>query len=246
MDQLDNSDDEDNFLDDNEDEDEERLGDDEEVRSDDDDDDIDVVLVRENDGARENGRVEEDQANRAEENQRPLNDNMAFNVNENIDEEPAREGRQETIFSGINTRGMRVPLQANYDIRAIDHLLVLVSRTVRYCNTYEQIIDELKWVKASYRYINLPTTKPALWEVLGRHDENLRYLLFCSKCKDRIGTADVVENVCRCGTCGPGLDRTNIATFVHIGLTPQLQDLLKTPNIADALTYRDRRIKKKP
>lgn len=49
--------------------------------------------------------------------------------------------------------------------------------------------------------------------------------------------------MCRCGVCGPDLDKSNIATFVHIRLAPQLQDVLNTPNIAESLRYRDTRVK---
>ncbi|XP_051167613.1 uncharacterized protein LOC127285565 isoform X2 [Leptopilina boulardi] len=155
------------------------------------------------------------------------------------------ENVQDTLFTGINALGMRVPLRGNANLRAIDHLLVTLARAIRHNSTYEHLLDDLKWIKKSYRYINMPTTKKALWRVLGRNKNNLIYRFFCEECKQLLGVGQIGRR-CRCGRCGPGQDKTFVATYIQILLRPQLSDLFKIPNMSESLRYKHNRIKINP
>ncbi|XP_051167820.1 uncharacterized protein LOC127289003 isoform X2 [Leptopilina boulardi] len=166
-------------------------------------------------------------------------------VNNDDNQEEEIPNLQETFFRGINTIGLRVPLEHNQNLRAIDYLLVALTRAVRHNSTYEHLIDDLKWIKKCFTVINMPTTKKALWKILGRSRENLIYRYFCEKCKQPIGVGQITVR-CRCSRCGPGQEKTFVAIFIQILLRPQLTDLLRIPNIAEALNYRDNRIRIHP
>lgn len=180
----------------------------------------------------------------ADPNDHPNIENPAEMNDVNLDEEE-RVCPQETLFLGIDTAGMRVPLQYNQNIAAIDHLLVALSQFVRHVSTYEHLIDNLKWIKKQFRYINIPTTKNALWNFLGRTEDNLVYRFFCSQCKQEIGQGKITIR-CVCGRCGPEEPETFVALFVQISLIPQINDFLQIPNIHEALRYKFNRVKLDP
>lgn len=164
-------------------------------------------------------------------------------VDSDAHEEMEVESSKKLVLKGIETVGMRVPLNPKDTIRAIDHFLFLLAHTIRHNNTYESLLDSLKWIKASVMYINLPTTKRALWRQLGRNKENLIIRLFCSKCSDEIGLGSIVRKQCACGSCGPGQGQSFVATFIQIRLRPQLMDLFRIPNIVESLRYKVNRVK---
>lgn len=124
---------------------------------------------------------------------------------------------------------------------AIDHFVVASAQAVRHGDTYERMIDNFIWLKKAFRFINIPTTKQALWDVLGRTENNLLYRFFCSKCKDEIGEGRAIRVRCACGRCGPNQQKSFVATFVQVLLRPQLSDILAIPNIAESLNYRNNR-----
>ena len=131
---------------------------------------------------------DERQENRDNDNEERGNDaDEANNGEDNLttDEELEEEemDTEKTLFQGFNENaGMHVPLQHKNNLKAINHLLVILARGVRYNSTYEEIIDQLKWIKKSFQHINIPTKKQALWKVLGRDKSNLIRCLYCSKC----------------------------------------------------------------
>lgn len=187
--------------------------------------------------------------NEEEEEEDAMEEEINENINEQnpipIDVDQNEENVQDTVFIGINALGMRVPLESTENLRAIDHLLVTLARSIRHNSTYEHLIDDQEWIKKSFRFINMPTTKKALWRVLGRTRENLIYRFFCEQCKQQIGVGRIRLR-CRCGRCGPGQDKSFVATYIQIRLRPQLGDLFKISYILESLRYKYNRIKINP
>ncbi|XP_043461911.1 uncharacterized protein LOC122498294 [Leptopilina heterotoma] len=161
---------------------------------------------------------------------------------EDADEENARPDRP--MFQGFgNLLGMRVPLRSSRHFMSIDLLLIALAQSVRYKGTYKQLLSLLKLFKKSYMHINIPTTKKALWKILGRNDSNLIFQLYCEKCNELIGNGKKVQRACSCGACGPNVHDTHVATFVQVLLTPQLKEIFNSPKLLNALRYKEIRRK---
>ncbi|XP_043460897.1 uncharacterized protein LOC122497697 isoform X1 [Leptopilina heterotoma] len=205
---------------------------------DDDDDDDDEEVVGDDDISEED--PEEIPADNDEDGHINDNENVEMEIDNN--QEAMIVNPQVAYFTGWNIVGMRVPLQYNQNVSAVDILMLSLAQFIRHKSTYEQLISILKGYKLMFRHINIPTTKDALWRVLGRTGENTNYRFFCSQCKDEVGEG-MVRVRCRCGRCGPDENETFIAVYVQILLRPQITDLLQLPNMAEALRYKYNRIK---
>ncbi|XP_051167850.1 uncharacterized protein LOC127285746 [Leptopilina boulardi] len=162
-------------------------------------------------------------------------------------EDNENELPQRTMFQGFSgMNGMRAPLKDNGQLTSLDHLLLELTYTIRYNNTYEQLVRRLQLLKKMYVNINIPTTKMALWRILGRDDSNLIYRLYCEKCSQLVGNGKKVERDCDCGSCGPYKEETFIATFIQIRVAPQIKEFLNSPKAAEALRYKETRVKFNP
>lgn len=159
---------------------------------------------------------------------------------EDIEDERA----QRPMFQEIRGReGLLGPLRDNGQLSTMDHLLLELACAVRFNNPYEELITRLQILKRTYVNINIPTTKSALWKMLGRDDSNLKYSLYCEKCYKHIGNGKKVNVVCSCGACGPGKKETFVGTFVQVNIIPQIKEFLDSPNAAESLRYKERRVK---
>lgn len=177
-----------------------------------------------------------------EENTDEDNSDTASEAEDNFEERPQRP-----LFQGIeNMSGMLAPLRTTGELKALDHLLIILTHAVRYHSTYERILRDISVLKKLYQIINLPTTKRALWRMLGRNEENLRYRLYCDKCHVLVGNGKKVEVQCACKACGPGLEETHVGTFIQVRLGPQIKDFLDSPKAAQSLAYRETRVKINP
>ncbi|XP_051168710.1 uncharacterized protein LOC127286354 isoform X1 [Leptopilina boulardi] len=163
------------------------------------------------------------------------------------DDDYANEQPPRPMFQGLARRNeMRRELTDNGELKAIDHLLIELTFTVKYNNTYEQLLQRLQLLKKTYVRINVPTTKKALWKTLGRDDSNLVYRLYCEMCSQLIGNGKKVERDCDCGACGPEKDESFVGTFIQIRLAPQIKEFLDSPKAATALQYKETRVKIDP
>ena len=120
-------------------------------------------------GIEEDGLSDDErQENRNNDNEERGNDaDEANNREDNLttDEElkEKKMGAERTLFQGFNENaGKHVPLKYKNNLKAIDHLLVILAWGVRYNSTYVEIIDQLKWIEKSFQHINIPTKKQAL------------------------------------------------------------------------------------
>ncbi|XP_043471604.1 uncharacterized protein LOC122504520 isoform X1 [Leptopilina heterotoma] len=153
-------------------------------------------------------------------------------------------GAQGFVFQGfLEDPRMNVYLQGRNDKTARDHLLVAIAHNMAERETYKSLIGSLRWTKNSYIQCRLPTTMNQLWKVMGRDKSNLLYSVHCALCKCKVGDGQKPMKVCYCGSCGPGLNTKNLAAFILVPIIPQLQDILKVPNISQSLRYRDERVK---
>lgn len=78
--------------------------------------------------------------------QGPRDENDEINV---VDNQP-REIATKTIFKGIDSTGMRVPLRSAENIEVIDHFIVSAKQAVRHHDTYEHMLDDFKGVTKSF------------------------------------------------------------------------------------------------
>ncbi|XP_043483995.1 uncharacterized protein LOC122512303 [Leptopilina heterotoma] len=160
----------------------------------------------------------------------------------NEDERPIR-----TMFQGFaSMAGMLVPLKNYAQLASIDHLLLELTVAVRYNNTYDQLLRRLQLLKKTYVHINVPTSKNALWKTIGRDDSSLVYRLYCEMCQELVGNGKNVERNCKCGACGPHKEETCVGTFIQVRLAPQIKEFLDSPKAAEALRYKERRVKTDP
>lgn len=76
-----------------------------------------------------------------------------------VNERPVRPMCQG--FEGMN--GMRATLRDNGELKVLDRILIELTLSVRYNNTYEELIERIKLIKLTYvNVINVPTTKKSL------------------------------------------------------------------------------------
>ncbi|XP_043469404.1 homeobox protein 12-like isoform X2 [Leptopilina heterotoma] len=202
------------------------------------------VEQRQQDQQQQQGQVNNDD-NDDDDDVHDDNNDDEDDIDLQTDEEVERDNRPErTLFQGLRIVGMRAPLRHKENIRAIDHCLIALAQSIKNHYTYESLLNHLKWIKDSFQFINIPTSKKSLWKMLGRNKSNLIYRLYCAACHDKIGKSKIVVKNCTCRKCGPELDRTNVATFIQVKLYSQLRDILRIPNIADKLQYKQSRVKR--
>ena len=51
---------------------------------------------------------------------------------------------------------------------------------------------------------------------------------------------------CECGECGPRKKKQPLSTHIHVDISTQIEELFKTPRMAQALRHRFSRIKSDP
>ncbi|XP_051156396.1 uncharacterized protein LOC127278639 [Leptopilina boulardi] len=172
-------------------------GDQEEGRNNDDEDVEDEETEDDENGDHEEGRNNDDE---------DVEDDESEEMNSESDPEE-EEFLQHPVFQGFGgLNGLHAPLRSNGELTAIDHILMELTHTVRYNNTYDQLIRRLRILKKTYVNINVPTTKEGLWKMLGRDDSNLLYQLYCERCHELVGNGKNVERECGCEACGPNKD----------------------------------------
>ena len=148
-------------------------------------------------------------------------------------------------FLDINRIDLILPLIPKDNMTSMDHFLAILAIGVRYKLNYETIVSILKWTALTLEYTDLPSTKKALWTVLGINDSHLIRHMYCKLCDSFLGKEEDLRD-CKCGKCGPGKDKSNLAYFIQLKLEPQLKELLKNEEIRKHLNYRFERQKENP
>ncbi|CAG5085086.1 Protein of unknown function, partial [Cotesia congregata] len=114
--------------------------------------------------------------------------------------------------------------------------------------SYEATIDIFQWINSFHNANLLPADKTSLWKMLGRKNLEKSRRYYCKSCTEYLGLKDkktkLLKIQCSCKKCGPKQKENHLGHFLYIGLTSQIKQLLKKPNIAEALQYRFHRKKK--
>lgn len=170
-------------------------------------------------------------------------DNSDDNENQSSDDIRSSDSSS----SRMDCSEYRFPLWSKENISSKDHLLATIAISNRHHFTYEATLDMLKWTKASHIGDNLPTTKAALWRVLGHDDFAVTYHHYCKICNGYLGpkseeTNEILQH-CPCQKCGPDKPETHLGYFIYINLEQQIQQLLTIPNLVKALQYKYNRKK---
>lgn len=129
-----------------------------------------------------------------------------------------------------------------------DHLLSVVALSLRHHLSYEAILDTFRYINISYGTAELPTTKQAFWRALGRNNAQVKKYFYCQECDDFLGKKSSISNKleqqCCCGACGPEKSNVSEGYFLYNNIKSQIQQLLSTASIIDAIKYRFQRQKR--
>ncbi|XP_057335690.1 uncharacterized protein LOC130674389 [Microplitis mediator] len=168
------------------------------------------------------------------------NGNDDINNNNNSDNDSDSDDANDTTqqFFHIDKSAFNFPFLSNPNFYENDHLLSVISMSVRYNLSYEATLSMLTWIKISHKNNNLPTTKKALWKALHRDESLIRRYLYCGVCKEIVGIGKTPSKECACNSCSPGKKSSNLHYFLQLNLFSQLTEFFKIPNIGKSLEYR--------
>ncbi|XP_074114041.1 uncharacterized protein LOC141537102 isoform X2 [Cotesia typhae] len=172
--------------------------------------------------------------------------NESENVNRNIDNRsPSRNGG---LFNVSINFTSKIVMFQNRNTTVKDHLLSVVALSLRHHLSYEAILDTFRYINISYGIAILPTTKQAFWRALDRNDAHVKKYFYCQECDDFLGEKSCISNKliqrCCCGACGPDKPNSSEGYFLYNTIKSQIQQLLSSASIIDAIKYRFQRQKR--
>lgn len=124
-----------------------------------------------------------------------------------------------------------------------DHFYTKLAAAVASSTPYERVIEDFEIYNAGHENPTLPKDKEQLWKAIGRNTTNVKTYVYCGDCKMKVGNGKIPTRDCRCGSTGPERKNRNLHTFQHVSVRAQLIELLRRPNMLQALNYRNTRVK---
>lgn len=172
------------------------------------------------------------------------------NINCNIDEVSQTNVR----YSDVSDISNGIFEDINYDWTAYlcncriakyaDVITMCLKLGIRHCLDWCTIIDCFKMINILFGKVIVPRTKFKLFQLFKDELKNLKYHVYCYKCKRYIGEFSTLlfRHECICGTYIDKVDKKSY--FIMLDVKTQLESLLREPRIIQHLQYTFLRQKK--
>lgn len=139
---------------------------------------------------------------------------------------------------------LNAPLVARGNMRALDNLILVIAKCLRYRESYKSMISTLKLFNMNFNNTHFPVDMKDFWKIVNRRISDFTNIPVCAVCWQILGRGKKPQINCRCGMCGPQQENSMLGMYLYMNLKHQIRGILNKPGMYSDLQYPYTRIKR--